>query len=220
MYPLQQAYQVESFFFVNNQDEIYSNYIDDDPSIMTRVALDNTGLVQKLMWDDGVHQWKEQWPAPKYRCDKYGQCGSYSKCNPDNINKFECMCLTGYEPKSPRDWYLRYGSEGCVRKNLGLSMCKNGEGYVKLERLNIPDSSIDAAWISTSMSSSECEQACLTNCSCTAFTSMNIDGKGTGCLAWYGELMDILQFTEEGSELNVRVDATELGSILHLLAFS
>ena len=49
---------------------------------------------------------------------------------------------------------------------------------------------------------------------------MNIDGKGTGCLAWYGELMDILQFTEEGSELNVRVDATELGSILHLQAFS
>ena len=187
---------------------------------MTRVVLDNTGLVQKLMWDDGVHQWKEQWSTPKYRCDKYGQCGPYSKCNPDNINKFECMCLPGYEPKSPRDWYLRDGSEGCVRKNLGLSMCKNGEGYVKLERLNIPDSSIDAAWISTSMSSSECEQACLTNCSCTAFTSMNIDGKGTGCLAWYGELMDILQFTEEGSELNVRVDATELGSILHLQAFS
>ena len=99
-------------------------------------------------------------------------------------------------------------------------MCKNGEGFVKLERLNIPDSSIDAAWISTSMTSSECEQACLTNCSCTAFTSTNIDGKGTGCLAWYGELMDILQFTDVGLELNVRVDATELGSVLHLLAFS
>ena len=48
---------------------------------------------------------------------------------------------------------------------------------------------------------------------------MNIDGKGTGCLAWYGELMNILQLADEGSDLNVRVDATELGSILHLLAF-
>ena len=133
---------------------------------------------------------------------------------------FECMCLPGYEPKSPRDWHLRDGSEGCVRKNSGLSMCKNGEGIVKLEHLKLPDSSIDAALIGTSMSSSECEQACLTNCSCTAFISMNIDGKGTGCLAWYGELMDILQFTDVGLELNVRVDATELGSDLHLLAFS
>ncbi|KAF3953511.1 hypothetical protein CMV_021056 [Castanea mollissima] len=201
-------------FFVNNQDEISLYYSDDDPSIMTRVVLDNTGLVQFLTWDDGVHQWKEQWSAPKYRCDKYGQCGPYSKCNPDNMNKFECMCLPGYEPKSPRDWYLRDGSEGCVRKNSGLSMCKNGEGIVKLEHLKLPDSSIDVALIGTSMSSSECEQACLTNCSCAAFTSMNIDGKGTGCLAWYGELMDILQFTDEGSELNVRVDATELAKYI------
>ena len=130
------------------------------------------------------------------------------------------MCLPGYEPKSPRDWHLRDGSEGCVRKNSGLSMCKNGEGIVKLEHLKLPDSSIDAALIGTSMSSSECEQACLTNCSCTAFISMNIDGKGTGCLAWYGELVDILQYTDVGPDLNVRVDATELGSVLHLLAFS
>ena len=128
---------------------------------MTRVVLDNTGLVQKLMWDDGVHQWKEQWSAPKYRCDKYGQCGSYSKCNPDNINKFECMCLTGYEPKSPRDWYLRDGSEGCVRKQ---SMCGNGEGFVKVKRMK-PPNSFNAAWMdmSTTSSDSECEQACLSN---------------------------------------------------------
>ncbi|XP_065621838.1 G-type lectin S-receptor-like serine/threonine-protein kinase RKS1 [Quercus suber] len=204
----------QKFFFVNNQDEISSYYSDDDPSTMTRLVLDNTGLLQKLMWDDGVHQWKEQWSTPKYQCDKYGHCGSYGKCNPDNINRFECMCLPGYEPKSPRDWYLRDGSKGCVRKNSGLSMCKNGEGFVKLEHLVLPDSSIDAALIGTSMSSSECELACLTNCSCTAFTSMNTDGKGTGCLAWYGELIDILQLTDLGSELNVRVDATELAKYI------
>ncbi|XP_075667315.1 G-type lectin S-receptor-like serine/threonine-protein kinase RKS1 isoform X2 [Castanea sativa] len=202
------------FFFVNNQDEMSTYYSHDDPSIMTRVVLDNTGLLRYLMWDDGVHQWKEQWSVPKYRCDKYGQCGTYSKCNPDNINKFECMCMPGYEPKSPRDWIFRDGSEGCVRKNSGLSMCKNGEGFVKLERLKLPDSSIDGALIGTSMSSSECEQACLTNCSCTAFSRTNIDGKGTGCLAWYGELIDTLQFTDEGSELNVRVDATELAKYI------
>ncbi|XP_075667447.1 G-type lectin S-receptor-like serine/threonine-protein kinase RKS1 isoform X1 [Castanea sativa] len=198
-------------FFVYNQDEISAYYSDDDPSIMTRVVLDNSGLLQNLMWNDGVHQWKEQWPKPGNQCNKYGRCGSYGKCNPDN----ECMCLPGYEPKSPRDWYLRDGSKGCVRKNSGLSMCKNGEGFVKLGRLKLPDASIDAALIGTIMSSSECEQACLTNCSCTAFTSMNIYGMGTNCFAWYGELMDILEYADEGgSDLNVRVDAIELAKYI------
>ena len=79
-----------------------------------------------------------------------------------------------------------------------------------------PDSS-NATWMN--MSSSECEQACLSNCNCTAFFSMNIDGKGTGCLAWYGELMYISVTSDEGWAINVRVDATELGSLLCLLEF-
>ena len=202
--------------FVNNEDEVSYAYFVNDPFIISRLVVDNSGLLQKLVWNDGDLQWKEFWSAPKYRCDKYAQCGAFSKCgpeSPDNINSFECTCLPGYEPKSPRDWYLRDGSQGCVRKQLGLSMCGNGEGFVKLEHLKGPDSS-NATWMEMSMSYSECEQACLSNCSCTAFTSMNIDGKGTGCLAWYGELMDILENSEKLWVLNVRVDANELGSLL------
>ena len=166
-------------------------------------------------------QWKEFWSAPKYRCDNYRHCGAYGKCGPesdDNVNKFECTCLPGYEPKSPKNWYHRDGSGGCVRKQLGLSMCGNGEGFVKMERLKGPDS-FNAVWMDMSMSSSECEQACLRNCSCTAFISMNIDGKGTRCLAWYGELVDVSEISYERRDLNIRVDATELGGLLHLLAF-
>ena len=48
---------------------------------------------------------------------------------------------------------------------------------------------------------------------------MNIDGNGTSCLAWYGELIDISENSYESWDLNVRVDATELGDLLHLLAF-
>ncbi|KAM4102032.1 hypothetical protein ACB094_05G192400 [Castanea mollissima] len=164
------------------------------------------------MWNDDDLQRKESWSARKYRCDNYGHCGPNSKCvldSEDNSSKFECTCLPGYEPKSPKDWYLRDGSGGCVRKQPGFSMCGNGEGFVKLTRLKGPDS-FNAAWMDMSMSSSECEKACLSNCSCTA--SMNIDGKGTRCLAWYGELMDISENTLEPWDLNVRVDATELAT--------
>ena len=69
-------------------------------------------------------------------------------------------------------------------------------------------------------SDSECEQACLSNCSCTAFISMNIDGKATRCLVWYSELMDILGDTNERWDLNIHVDATQLGSLLCYLEFA
>ncbi|XP_030944977.1 G-type lectin S-receptor-like serine/threonine-protein kinase RKS1 [Quercus lobata] len=202
------------YYSVNNEDEVSYNYFFDDPSIISRVVVGNSGSLQKLMWNDGDLQWKEFWSAPKYRCEDYRHCGAYGKCGPesaDSFNKFECTCLPGYEPKSWKNWYHRDGSGGCVRKQLGLSMCGNGEGFVKVELLKAPDS-FNAVWMDKSMSSSECEQACLRNCSCTAFVSMNIDGKGMSCLAWYGELIDVWENSYERWDLNVRVDATELAT--------
>ena len=67
------------------------------------------------------------------------------------------------------------------------------------------------------MSSLECELACLRNC--TAFVNYNTNGKGFDCL-FYSELIDILEFTNEGWDFNVHVDATELGSLLLWLSFS
>ncbi|XP_030971408.1 G-type lectin S-receptor-like serine/threonine-protein kinase RKS1 [Quercus lobata] len=200
-------------YFVNNEDEVSYAYFFDDAYIISRLVLHNSGLVQHLMWNDGDLQWKEYWSAPKYRCDNYRHCGAYGKCGPESasFNRFECTCLPGFEPKSPKNWYHRDGSEGCVRKQLGLSMCGNGEGFVKVDLLRGPDS-YNAVWMNMSMSSSECEQACLRNCSCTAFVSINIDGKGTSCLAWYGELIDISESSYERWDLNVRVDATELAT--------
>ncbi|KAF3951217.1 hypothetical protein CMV_023109 [Castanea mollissima] len=202
------------YSFVNNKDEVSYAYFFDDTYIITRLVLHNYGLLQHLMWNDGDLQWKEFWSPSKYRCDNYRHCGAYGKCgleSGDRFNKFECTCLPGYEPKSPRNWYHRDGSEGCVRKQSGLSMCGNGEGFVKVELLKAPDS-FNAVWMDMSMSSSECEQACLRNCSCIAFVSMNIDGKGTSCLAWYGELIDVSENLNERWDLNVRVDAIELAT--------
>ncbi|KAE7995517.1 hypothetical protein FH972_000301 [Carpinus fangiana] len=156
--------------FVYNQDEMSFSYFLDDPSIIRRLAVNSSGLYQRLMWNGGDHQWKELWSTPRYRCDKYGHCG--------------------YEPKSPRDWSLRNGSVGCVRKQLGLSMCRNGEGFVNVGRVKTPDSP-DAYLLDRSISGAEGEAGCLRNCSCTAFMSLNVDGKGIGCWTWYGDLVDI-----------------------------
>jgi hypothetical protein len=44
---------------------------------------------------------------------------------------------------------------------------------------------------------------------------MSIETEGrVDCLAWYGELMDISARPEEGRDLYLRVDKTELGTDL------
>ncbi|KAF3947648.1 hypothetical protein CMV_026244 [Castanea mollissima] len=62
---------------VNNEDEVSYAYSIDDPSIISRLVVGNSGLLQKLMWNDGDLQWKEFWSVPKYQCDNYRHCGAY-----------------------------------------------------------------------------------------------------------------------------------------------
>ncbi|CAB4275909.1 unnamed protein product [Prunus armeniaca] len=193
--------------FVSSNEEMYFLFVTDNTSVI-RWVLTDYGFNQQLRWSDAVNQWEELWAAPKYRCDQYGQCGANSKCSPDNVNMFECECLPGYEPKSLNDWNRRDGSEGCVSKRIGLPECGNGEGFVKVARVKEPDTT-KAAQLLTSISANQCEQVCLSNCSCTAY--MSIEGEGRiDCLVWYGELLDILVRTELGQDLYVRVDKMEL----------
>ncbi|CAB4275908.1 unnamed protein product [Prunus armeniaca] len=175
---------------------------------LIRSVVTDYGVYQQLLWSEATNKWEELWAAPKYRCDPYGRCGANSKCSPDNINRFECECLPGYEPKSQNAWNGRDGSDGCVSKRMGVSKCGNGEGFVKVARVKEPDT-LEAARLLASTSANECEQVCLRNCSCTAYIHIEWDGRND-CLVWYGELLDILVRSELGQDLYVRVDKMEL----------
>ena len=52
-----------------------------------------------------------------------------------------------------------------VRKRGQESICKSGDGFVKVENVKLPDSSL--AQLDEKLSLKECEQKCLQNCSCT-----------------------------------------------------
>uniref|UniRef100_A0A2N9I6X0 Bulb-type lectin domain-containing protein n=1 Tax=Fagus sylvatica TaxID=28930 RepID=A0A2N9I6X0_FAGSY len=134
--------------------------------IFSRMVVDESGIVERSTWHGS--KWVEFWSDPKETCDNYLKCGPNSYCDPYNAVKFECTCLPGFEPKLPRDWYLRDGSGGCVRKP-GVSTCNSGEGFVKLARVKVPDTSVARANMSLSLK--ECEKECLRNCSCMAYTS-------------------------------------------------
>ncbi|KAF8408743.1 hypothetical protein HHK36_004811 [Tetracentron sinense] len=116
--------------------------------------------------------------------------------------------VDGFEPKSPSDWYLRDGSVGCVRKR--ESSCGKGEGFLKLERVKLPDTS--KARVDRSLSFPECQKRCFSNCSCSAYSSADVNGEGSGCVALYDELMDIRDYPDGGQDLYVCADATELAA--------
>ncbi|XP_065877706.1 G-type lectin S-receptor-like serine/threonine-protein kinase RKS1 isoform X2 [Euphorbia lathyris] len=191
----------------NNQDEIYYSFIIDDESVLTRVVVTVAGFMQRLTWDNSSLQWRESRSEPKY---VYGHCGAYSILNANNFDGLECSCLPGYEPKSLQNWNLRDGSAGCVQKRNETKAlpCSNGEGFVKVEHVKLPDTSISAL-LSRNLSSKECEKLCLRNCTCKAFSRLDIERKGIGCLTWYGELFDTVKNTE-GNDVYIRVDAEEL----------
>ncbi|XP_021668386.2 G-type lectin S-receptor-like serine/threonine-protein kinase At1g11410 isoform X2 [Hevea brasiliensis] len=214
-WPLKSYADISNVSFVNNQNETYVVYSVSDASVILRVILDYSGLLKKLIWHEKDGKWNEFWSVPKSPCDPYGHCGTYGICDPEFLSRrFECDCLPGYEPKSPRDWHiLKDASGGCVRKRLeSTSLCGHGEGFVKVANVKVPDTSA-AVWVSTNMSPRDCEKNCRRNCSCSAYASIDIAGKETGCLTWYGKLMDTVQNREEGYDIYVRVDAVELAEI-------
>ncbi|KDP20844.1 hypothetical protein JCGZ_21315 [Jatropha curcas] len=196
--------------FVNNQDQISFTYHMLDASSTLRAVVDNSGFIKWLRMHNNDGKWKEFWSVPEYRCDLYGNCGASSKCAPSTPDKFECSCLPGFEPKFPREWQLRDASGGCIRKREDPSLlCGHGEGFVKVENVKLPDTSV-AVWVDMNTTRMACEWECKKKCSCTAYASIDFAGKGSGCLAWYGQLWDTVEHIDETYDLYVRVDAVEL----------
>ena len=193
--------------YVSNQDEITIAFGLIDPKVFSKMVVDDSGTMQLSIWNET--SWVKYWSAPQEPCDKYLNCGPNSYCDPYSGDKFECTCLPGLEPKSPRDWYLRIASGGCVSKQ-GMSTCNNGEGFVKLTRMKVPDTSI--AHANMSLSLTECEQQCVRNCSCMAYASANESEGGIGCLTWHGNLVDTRTYSDMGQDLYIRVDAVVLGT--------
>ncbi|KAK9092216.1 hypothetical protein Syun_027127 [Stephania yunnanensis] len=181
---------------VSNPDEIYFSYSDTDNSVISRRVLDYLGFVRKQTWDQSKGKWNTWRSHSDGDCDKYGKCGAFGNCQ-SNYDRI-CSCLPGFEFQSPK------GSQSCVRKR-ELS-CGKGDGFLKLEKMKLPDTS--NARVDMSLGVEECEIKCRNNCSCTGYSSAYVNG--SGCLTWLGDLVDVREFSKGGQDLFVRVDAIEL----------
>lgn len=198
--------QVYTYEFVNTPEEIYYKFDLIQPSVYSILLLNSNGVLQRLTWNNRTEDWTVYLNAPADNCDYYGLCSAYGFCSISNSPV--CNCLDKFVPKYPTDWLATDWSRGCVRRT--PLDCKNGDGFVKYEGIKLPDTR--NSWYDNGMSLKECERICLNNCSCMAYTNTDIRGKGSGCLLWFDDLMDITKFTSNGQDIYIRMASSELGT--------
>lgn len=198
---------IYSFQFVLNQKEIYYSYKLINNSVVTRMVLSPTGILQRYTWIDRQQGWLLYLTAQMDNCDRYALCGAYGSC--DINNSPACGCLKGFVPKHPNDWNVADWSGGCIRRT--PLNCQNGDGFLKYPGVKLPDTG--ESWYNMTMNLKECKIECLKKCNCTAYANSDIRNGGTGCVLWFGDLIDIREYNENGQDLYVRMAASELGMI-------
>ncbi|KAJ0500896.1 putative non-specific serine/threonine protein kinase [Helianthus annuus] len=214
-YPNLRPNPIYNYTFVLNKRETYFRYDLINTSVLMRVVLLPNGTIQRLLWTDDNQVWKLYLAPLRDQCDLYAMCGPFGSCNIENSPV--CECLKGFEPKSPEQWRAAESSQGCKR-TIRLD-CGPGEGFNKYSNLKLPDTR--SSWYNQTMTLRECEKKCKSNCSCTAYTNSNISGTGSGCLLWFGDLIDIRTYSENGDTLYIRMPPSELGKskLIHYIYF-
>ncbi|XP_071907481.1 G-type lectin S-receptor-like serine/threonine-protein kinase At4g27290 isoform X3 [Coffea arabica] len=195
--------------FVYDDKEVYYSYELRYSSILSRLTLNSSGIIQRYVLNEGSSDWLIMYTLP------YDMCGEYGKCGPNGICRINgnpiCQCLDGFVPKSKVDWDALNWAGGCIRRT--PLDCKQGEGFIWLRNVKLPDL-LDFR-LNRSMTSQECKRECLKDCSCIAFTNSNITDGGSGCLMWFGDLIDIQEYHGENSEQDIylRMPKSELDAI-------
>ncbi|KAK8477672.1 hypothetical protein V6N13_085643 [Hibiscus sabdariffa] len=206
-----QDYRSIPFFVINfvwNENEVYYTFLPKNESVTSRLVLNQTESVRKrYTWNPETQTWNLFSVRPSDYCDTYGVCGPNANCE---NNKFPfCQCLTGFMP----DWSKRSSNSseypgGCIRSE--PQNCQRGDGFIRIRRVKTPDTT--NLWVNKTMNLKECRAQCWRNCSCMAYTNLDVTKGGSGCAMWFGDLIDIRQFQSEsdGMDLYIRVPASEI----------
>ncbi|XP_030517938.2 G-type lectin S-receptor-like serine/threonine-protein kinase At4g27290 [Rhodamnia argentea] len=203
---------VFSYEFINNGTEAYHTFAVENKSELVRIVVNQTSYLWELStWNEDSQSWMLFLSVPKDYCDNYGLCGAYSKCLTDKLPY--CQCLKGFSPRYPDKWNSNDWSQGCARdKLLG---CNDGDGFIKHTQMKLPATT--NTWLDGSLSLKDCRTRCLKNCSCTAYSNSDIRGKGSGCVLWFGDLIDMRQYPSGGQDIYIRMSASEIGKSMQKL---
>ncbi|KAI5571703.1 hypothetical protein BDE02_11G111800 [Populus trichocarpa] len=194
---------IYKFEFVISEEEIFYRESLVDKSMLWRFMTDQNGDIPSLAWIEQTQSWLLYETANTDNCDRYALCGANGLCNIQSSPV--CECFDGFVPKVPTDWAVTVWSSGCVRRT---PLNCSGDGFRKLSGVKMPETK--ASWFDKSLDLEECKNTCLKNCSCTAYSNMDIRGGGSGCLLWFGDLIDNRRFSENEQNIYIRMAASEL----------
>ncbi|XP_076899227.1 G-type lectin S-receptor-like serine/threonine-protein kinase At4g27290 [Bidens hawaiensis] len=195
--------EIYTFEFEFNERELYYKYELVNSLVVSRFILNTEGRLERFTWIERTSRWELYVRGQRDDCDIYGLCGAYGVCNINNSPR--CGCLRGFEPRFPEEWRRADWENGCVR-NVELD-CPGGDGFVTLSGVKVPDTR--RSWFNVSMNLEECRRECLRNCNCTAYGNLDI-GRGSGCLIWFDNLVDMRVYAEDGQDIFVRMAASEI----------
>ncbi|KAJ0974862.1 hypothetical protein J5N97_016827 [Dioscorea zingiberensis] len=182
-----------------NKDEMSIMFSPTQGTVLARYALEPTGTVKMMVWNDVAKNWIMVWSRPSKPCDAYDVCGPSGYCDSSLAAASsvpQCKCFPGFVPRN---------KSGCVRR-VALS-CDSGDKFLKMERMKLPD----RLTLLSNKSLTECQAECLTSCTCTAYAyaTLTVGVNSQRCLVWVADLMDLEHVSNGGEDLYVRLSASE-----------
>ncbi|KAM7260162.1 hypothetical protein ACFE04_015903 [Oxalis oulophora] len=199
--PFSRSNLSDNITYVSNDEELYvTSHV--NSSTLTRLYLTPQGLIEWYIW---TGTWYLNIAGGMDVCDVYRTCGSYGIC--DNNNSTICSCLNGFKPRNPREWRIGTWTNGCVRKN--ELKCFN-DRFQKVSGVKVPDT--QNSWYNSTMNLDECRRLCLKNCTCSAYGNFDVRKGGSGCLQWFGELIDMKSFPKSEQNIYIRLAASDIAA--------
>ncbi|KAI9079167.1 hypothetical protein K1719_038893 [Acacia pycnantha] len=193
--------------FVVNEDEVVYTSNLQGKSVTTRVILNQTVYSrQRYIWVEQTKSWMIYSSVPSDKCDDYNSCGPNGNCIASESPR--CQCLTGFKPKSPKKYDALDWTQGCVRSEPWHCRVKDKDGFKKFSGLKLPDTR--TSWVNASMTLWECKAKCWEICSCNAYANLYITGGGSGCILWFGDLIDLRVVTVPGQDLFIRMAYSDI----------
>lgn len=177
-------------------DNLTCMYTPNPAGIMTKIVLGQSGSLNITQFDLEGKLWTLLWRQPP-SCDVSNLCGVYGVCNnsalsaPVSAQVSLCQCPEGFAKQDQSN-----SRKGCTRQT---PLQCNGDRFIDMLNMTLPDNRQKLSVVEKS----ECESACMKDCSCTAYAHSLPDG----CSLWHGNLTNL----QDGVEiLHLRVAASEL----------
>ncbi|RCV33608.1 hypothetical protein SETIT_7G095600v2 [Setaria italica] len=202
------------FTFVDDGREVSFAYHLRDEADTVYSFLDVSGQRKVLLWHESSQEWWTIYPHPELQCDVHATCGPFAVCTDGATSP--CSCMRGFSVAAPDDWELGDRTAGCKRDipldcgGSGSSVAGLADRFYAVAAVSLP---YDRRSVGGHVASAaECEQACLSTCSCSAYSFGS-----SGCNVWHGELFNVkhLQFAvadaaaDDGEVLYLRLAAKE-----------